>query len=183
MHCRERLRTSLENGRDYTGLTLPLEGASSRQHLVDECTKREDVRSSIRVFPMQLFRRHVRQRAENRPFGSERPRRRHRFPGRSGSDDRGRARFREAEVEQLCASPRQHDVRRFEIPMDDAVPMRVIQRVGNLDGIAQDLFGRQRPAQQARRKRFALEILHDEKAEAVLLANVEQGTDVRMTES
>ena len=67
--------------------------------------------------------------------------------------------------------------------MDDAVPMRVIQRVGDLDGIAQDLFGRQRPAQQARRKRFAFEILHDEKAEAVLLANVEQGTDVRMTES
>jgi len=32
------------------------------------------------------------------------------------------------------AAPREHDVARLEIPMDDPLPMRLVQRVGDLDG-------------------------------------------------
>jgi hypothetical protein len=36
----------------------------------------------------------------------------------------------------------EHDVARFQIAMDDALPLRVFERVGNLDGEADNLIAR-----------------------------------------
>ena len=43
-----------------------------------------------------------------------------------------RPQLRQPEVEQLRAGLRQHDVGRLEIAVDDAVPMRLVERVGDL---------------------------------------------------
>ena len=46
--------------------------------------------------------------------------------------------------------------------MDEPAPMRVIQCIGELDGVAQRLRRRQRTSQETLRQRLALEIFHDE---------------------
>ena len=62
------------------------------------------------------------------------------------------------------------------------MPVRAVQRVGHLDRIAEDLFHRQRAARQTRRERLALEILHHEIRDAVLLADVVEDADVRVVQ-
>ena len=47
--------------------------------------------------------------------------------------------LRQAEVEQLRTGLRQHHVARLEIAMDDAVPVRAVERVGDLDAVSQNL--------------------------------------------
>ena len=72
--------------------------------------------------------------------------------------------------------------------MHQAAAMRVIERVGQLDGDAQHVGHRQRAAQQPLLERLALEILHHEEADRVALpagcgfADVVELTDVRMVE-
>ena len=41
-------------------------------------------------------------------------------------------RLRETEIEELGAGPGQKDVSRLQIAMDDAVTMRLVERIGNL---------------------------------------------------
>ena len=77
---------------------------------------------------------------------------------------------------------RQHHVARLEIAMHQPAPMRVIERIGQFGGVAQDIGRRQRPAHEPLSQRLALEILHDEKADAVVLADVVEVADVRMVE-
>ena len=66
--------------------------------------------------------------------------------------------------------------------MDDPLPVRLVQRVGDLDAEAQRLRERQRALAEAIRERLALEELHDEVLRAVLVADVVKGADVRMRE-
>ena len=66
--------------------------------------------------------------------------------------------------------------------MDHAMPVRAIKRVGNLDRVAEHLFGRQRSAREPRGQRLAFEVLHDEEGDAVLLADIVQDADVRMVQ-
>ena len=91
-------------------------------------------------------------------------------------------RAREAEIEQLRARARQHHVARLQIAVDDAVAVRAIERVGDLGRVADDLVGRQRPARQPRGQRLALEVLHDQEGDAVLLADVVEHADVRVVQ-
>ena len=67
--------------------------------------------------------------------------------------------------------------------MDDALRMRGGERLGDLDRRAQRLRERHRPSAQPRRQRFAVEILHDEEVDPVLVAHLMEGTDARMRES
>ncbi|MBI4264353.1 MAG: hypothetical protein HY657_08250 [Acidobacteria bacterium] len=99
-----------------------------------------------------------------------------------GSIDRftpATAGLRQAEVEELGARLRQHDVAGFQIAMDDARAVRLVERVDNLDGELERLLDRQ-PLQtraahalcemqgptvssaQPRGERLALEQLHHE---------------------
>ena len=63
-----------------------------------------------------------------------------------------------------------------------ALPVRVGECTGNLDGEAQDLIERQRTSAQALRERFSLEMLHHDELNAALLADVVERADVRMAD-
>ena len=92
-------------------------------------------------------------------------------------------RLRHAKVEQLGASLGQHDVGGLEIAMHDPVPVRMVERLGNLDRMTQDLIGRKRTAVQSPRDRLALDEFHHEVFAAILNADVIQRADVRMIQT
>ena len=60
--------------------------------------------------------------------------------------------------------------------------MGVIESVRDLRGVAEHINGPERPAREAVVQRLALEVLHDDERAAVLLADIEQRADVRMTQ-
>ena len=51
--------------------------------------------------------------------------------------------------------------------MDDAVPVRLVEGAGDLDGGPQGVGKRQRALREPRGQRFALEVLHDEELDFV----------------
>ena len=61
--------------------------------------------------------------------------------------------------------------------------MRVVERIGDLNGMSQDLIGRQRAAGQAVSDRLALQQLHHDVVATVLLADVMQRADVRVIQT
>ena len=50
--------------------------------------------------------------------------------------------LRQPEIEHLCSAFCDHDVRRLQVAMDDSLPVRFVERVGNLDRVLQHLFER-----------------------------------------
>lgn len=54
--------------------------------------------------------------------------------------------------------------------------------IRNLDTVFESLVQRQRSFLQPLRQRLPLEVLHDDEIHAVLLADVVEGTDVRMVQ-
>ncbi len=67
--------------------------------------------------------------------------------------------------------------------MDDALRMRGGERLADLDGRTHSFRERKRPSVQPSRQRFAVEILHDEEVDPVVMAHFVEGTDARMRES
>ena len=90
--------------------------------------------------------------------------------------------FRDAEVHQLGAGARQHDVRGLHVPVDDPVAMRVIERIGHFDRALKRAIERQRPLREACREGVPLEVLHDDEVDAIAGADVVQRADVRVSE-
>ena len=88
--------------------------------------------------------------------------------------------FGQPEVEQLRAALGEHDVGGLEIAMDDALPVRLVEGVRDLNRVLQRLIERQRAFLQARRERLPLQILHDQEVNSVLLADVMQCAAVWM---
>ena len=68
----------------------------------------------------------------------------------------------------------------FKIAVDDAGAMRGGERVGDLHRVGQRLAERQLAAPQPRRQRLAVEELHHQEVDAVLVADIEQRADVGM---
>ena len=66
--------------------------------------------------------------------------------------------------------------------MNDALTMRTVQRISDLDRARERLVERQRSFRQPRGERFAVDELHDEKVDALIVADVMDGADVRMVE-
>ena len=66
--------------------------------------------------------------------------------------------------------------------MHEALAMGVIERIGDLHGIREDFTCGQRSAGESIVERFTFQVLHDQEGDAVLLADIEQGADVRMME-
>ena len=56
--------------------------------------------------------------------------------------DRSARELCQAEVEQLHTRLGQHDVARLQVPMHDPLPMRAVERVGDLDPVTQSLVER-----------------------------------------
>ena len=73
-------------------------------------------------------------------------------------------------------------LRRLEIAMDDALAMRLVERVGDLGGDLQRLVERKRPFLEARGQRLAVEMRHDEVVRAVDVPDVVDAADVRMVQ-
>ncbi len=66
--------------------------------------------------------------------------------------------------------------------MQDALAVRAVERIRDLAGALERLGKRQRPAGEPVGQRLAVEPLHDEEVDAVLVADVVQGADVRVVQ-
>ena len=66
--------------------------------------------------------------------------------------------------------------------MDDALPVRFVQRIRDLDGPRERLVERHRPFRQPRGERLAVDQLHDEEVDPLVVADVVDRADVRMIE-
>ena len=106
--------------------------------------------------------------------------------GRRGRQHRDRARqpaharLGQAEVEELRAAFRQHDVCRLEIAMDHAGAMSGVERGGDLDRDAEGVVHWQPAFLEPRGQRLALQELHDEEGCTLDVADVVQRADVRV---
>ena len=82
-----------------------------------------------------------------------------------------------------CGVPRaQKNVAGLQIPVNDAGPVRCLERRRDLDGDLEGLIERQGAFREPIRQRRAFEVLHDEKRRALLLAHVVQRADMRVSE-
>ena len=84
----------------------------------------------------------------------------------------------QAEVEQLGARLREHDVSRLQIAMDDVLPVRAVQGFGHLDAIRHGLVERNLFAREPLRQRLPFDILHDQEVNRALLPDIVQRTDI-----
>ena len=66
--------------------------------------------------------------------------------------------------------------------MDDAVAMRLVERVGDLGRDRQRLVERERPFLEPRGQRLALEMRHDKEERAIDAADIVDAADVRMVQ-
>ena len=66
--------------------------------------------------------------------------------------------------------------------MHDPLPVRLVQGIGHLDPITQYLLELERSLEKPVRQRLALQVLHDQELDAVLVAHVVERADVRMGE-
>ena len=99
-----------------------------------------------------------------------------------GCGHRRDARLGQPEVEQLRARLRQHDVARLQIAMHNAVPVRLVERVRNLNPVTDRLLHGERSFLESPGERLPLEIFHDQEGHALVVADVIERADVRMTE-
>ena len=166
--------------RDERGLVRAREGLLAGRHLVQHGAEGEDVRARVGFLAFELLGRHVLERAEDRALL------RQVGLGRQGRLARLRLRrfhrLGQAEVEQLDARPRQHHVAGLEVPVHDPLPVRLIERVRDLDAVAQRLVQRKRSLREAIRQRLAFEVLHDEILGVALAPDVVERADVRVRE-
>ena len=71
----------------------------------------------------------------------------------------------------------------FQVPVDDPLPLCLVQRIGDLDGDLERLIERQRTFLQPLGERLALQVLHDQEVDPVLAADVVEGANVRVIEA
>ena len=163
---RDRDGLPLEDPRHHARRTLGLEGVLAGQHLVEHETEREDVRALVGRLAVDLLRGHVPRRAQDRPVLGER---RLAFrPGRERRPAPG-----QTEVQHLHPGLRHQDVRGLEVAVDDAVAVRVLERIRDLAGEEQRSARRNRASQGP-----AFHELHHE----VVRPHVEQRADVGVVE-
>ena len=134
----ERPRPVLEDGGNQAGLRRAGERTLACDHLVEDQAQRVEIGTRIRLLSFELLRRHVAEGAEDRACLGQRPGaalRRHLRHARAGCGlcaEPG-----QAEVEQLDAGRGDHHVAGLQVPVDDAVIVRRVQRVGDLPGVLQ----------------------------------------------
>jgi hypothetical protein len=100
---------------------------------------------SAGLFALDLFRRHVLERPEDRALRRHRRRRRRRQHREAARRDGRADDFREPEVEELgirSPAPDKKDVAGLQVAMDDAGAVRRVERPRHLDGDRQRLIER-----------------------------------------
>ena len=138
----------------------------ARKHFEAADAQREDVAPAVELVTHGLLGRHVRRGAE------QRPRLRH-----VGVDE-----LRNAEVGDLdLVVTVDHEVRRLDVPVDDAAAVGIVESRSHLAREGDDTLGLELVSGvEQRRHRLPLDVLHGEIRQAALLADVEEGHDVRM---
>ena len=178
---RRPLRLAGQDRGEHVAHRLALEELAAGQHLEEHDPEGPDVGPPVDRLPAGLLRRHVGSGAEDeagRGAGVG-ERRGLRQVGRRGA--RALPRLGEAEVENLgLAVGGQLDVRRLEVAVDDALLVRLFERLGDLPRDRDGLVDGDRPALQALRQVFSLDELHGEDALAGDLLQAEEGGDVRV---
>jgi len=87
--------------------------------------------------------------------------------------------FGQTEIEHLHLPPRgDHQVGALDVAVDDAAPVRLLQRLGNLDADVDRFAEGELPAFELLRERFALDVLHDDEGMALVLADVVNGSNL-----
>ena len=168
-HERRRL---LQVREDDLELAVALERRGARQALVEHAAERVDVRARVDRSTLDLLWSDVRDRPDERVPGQARHRRRV---------------SREAEVAEvgvLGLARADQDVRRLDVAMDEAEPVGHVERISHLAEQAQrplvaDGLGRVDQLAQV----VALDVLHGEEENIVLLARAVDRDDVRMLET
>ena len=177
-HAGKRRRLPFHDGGDRRRLTVAGERSTAGEHFVEKDAERENIGARVGRPPFELFRRHVLRCADEVSQLRDR--------GVRWRNRRSVAileQLRDAEVEQLRAIPGQRDVGGFEVPVHDSVTMRLGQCARDLASVAQHVLDGERSVDQPLGQRCALEILHDEERQAVLVADVVQRADVRMIQA
>ncbi len=149
--------------------SLPSEGLTPRQHLVQHAAQGKDVAGSVGPLPPNLFRGHVPDRAHHRP--------RLGYCGLRVPDPRPPA----PGPHPCHPAIRGHeDVFRLQVPVDDALGMRGGETVRHGYADFHRLAPGQRRAAEAVAQRLALQQLGDGVGEALLRAEIMDGQYVRM---
>ena len=88
----------------------------------------------------------------------------------------------QAEIQKFHARLREHDVAGLQIPMNDPSPVRLVQPVRDLNPILQGLLELQRSFLEPFGQRVALDVLHHDEVDTVLLTHIVEGADVRVVQ-
>ena len=193
---RDWIRLFLHDVRDQRRPARAGEGLPARRHFVEHDTEGEDVRARIGFVPFELFGRHVLERPEDRPFLREVRAPHHRWQGcdigschgmlpsrrllPSGRVERPLECLRQTEVEELHSRLREHHVARLQVAVDDSLPVRLVERVRDLDSEAKHLLRRESSPGEAILERLPLEELHDEVLDPAFAPDVVERADMRV---
>src|SRR5207245_4740767 len=83
----------------------------------------------------------------------------------------------------LCSRLSEHDVAGCQIAVSDPLAVSLVQRVSNLDGVAQHLLKWQRAFLQPFCQRLAFHVFHHQIVGSAVLADVVERADVRMIQA
>jgi len=175
----------LDDGGEEVGDRFPAEDRPSRQHLQQHHPEGPDVGAFVHRLAPRLLRRHVGGGSEDDTGqgGPVRERRRLRVGTSRGGPALALVGLGQAEVEQLDrAIARDLDVGGLEVPVDDAVLVRVLECLGDLAGHLQGVVDWECPPGQAIGQGRALHELHDEGPRPARLLETVHRCDVGVVE-
>jgi hypothetical protein len=159
----------------------PPERCAPGHHFVQHTTEREETRTRIERLAANLFRRHVCHGPDSGSRIGDPGFRRQRRQTRGAGYGIDLGALGEAEVEQLRTARCQEDVRRLDIAMDNARPVRAVQCVHHCDADVDELRHGQRASLQTLLQRLAVEQFHHNELPAFArLADVVDRADVGM---
>ena len=152
------------------------EGGPAGEHLVEDDTQRKQVGPCVELLAARLLGRHVGDGPHDRARRGDVHRRRGVRCRRLGPG--------QTEVQQLGrAAIGDEDVRRLDVPMEDACAVRGVQAVGQLHAQIQRFVDRQRAAFQPFPERLAAEQFHHDEELAVVFAQVMHHANIGMIQS
>ena len=181
-------RLAVQDGVEDDGGSIAAEGDDACAHLVEHGAERKQVAAGVEFLALGLFRRHVRDGADGGAWTGQK----FEADGGGGLGEGacrsrgicgGRGNLGQAEVENLgVPALGDENVGGLDVAMDDAFAVRGIERVGDLDGQAEQHVHFQRATGDAVLEGQAIEVLHGDESLAIFLANIVNGADVGMVQ-
>jgi hypothetical protein len=153
-------------------------GRAPRRHFVENDTQSEHIRARVGTAALNLFGGHVRQGSEHDTFIGQ-------LQALGGLSHflvvLSIPELCQTKVEELHAAGRQHDVARLEVAMNHALAVCSVERLRDLDRDDEGSVEGDGTERETLCQRFAVEHLHDKEGHTILLADVVESTDVRVT--